>query len=374
MPGAFGRDTPEAARRDQLIDEGRALAADGELEAAVEALEEAAFIDPDSAEAHYLLARVRFELGRSYPALDALRLADRLRPNHGPQRLLLGQIYSRLGRTDEAEEIIEEAVVAWPEEPRAHFALGQLRLQQGRLTEAEASLDRAVRMAPRMAGLQELLGRVLLRLGRNDRAIARFEEAIEQRRCDDLALGGRATALMIARQSGRAQSTFQRAIECADPRHELPWRAGLALSHAAGGDLEAASAGLERASELFDAPVSAVLRQRLERRRDGGWTEVGCDAHETICAQASERVWSAALVLFVMGAADVAERELRQAVSLFDGDPLTRWMLAEALAELDRGDEAILELERAAAWQPPEPVAAAMDALRRRLTSEEGEE
>lgn len=368
--GLFDRDrrdeTIDPERRDQRIEEGRDLARAGRMAAAEQAFEDATYADPGSAEAHYLLARARLELGRTYPALDALRRADQLRPNHGPQRILLGEALIRLGRLEDAQDVLEDAVERWPEEPRAHYALGVLRAQQDRLNDAELCLHRAQRTAPRLPGLQEMLGRVLLRLGRANDSVARFEAAIQQRECDDLAHGGLAAALVVTSQPGQGQAEFQRAIECAEPEHSGPWRAGLALALAAEARYADALDRLSDGFGMFRPAALAALRWRLETAQ-GGWGALGCQAHLATCARADEKLWSGSLLLFVVGAPDAAERELRQAISTYDGDPMTHWLMAEALAELGRRDEAELELERAATWNPSEELRAAMDDLRDRL-------
>lgn len=355
------------AELEEHLEEGRSLMRQGQRVEAIAAFEDATYADPESAEAHYLLARARLELGRTYQALDALRVADRLRPDHSRQRILLGQIHLRSNRLEEAERVLERAVETWPDEPRAHLALGRLRLQQGRLEEAEVSLTRTVRLAPRAPGAQELRGRVLLRLGRSDQSIASFESAIEQHDDDDLAHGGLAAALVVSLQPARAQAEFQRAAECAGEEHAGPWRAGIAVAYAAEGRFDDALSGFgEVPSTLLQPRVAAALRARLQFLRLG-WEASGCTAHETICAQADQRFWSGVLLLFVLGAADAAEREILSAIDLYDGDAMTHWILAESLAELDRHEEALLELERATAWNPAEEVTNAMEGLRQEL-------
>ena len=146
---------------------------------------------------------------------------------------------------------------------------------------------------------------------------------------------------------------------------------GAALAHAADGRHADAASGVDwERTSFFDPPAAAALRERLTVLADSGWRSAGCTAHETICAQANQRFWSGVLLLFVLGAPDAAERELREALTLFDGDALTHWVLAEALAELDRGEDALLSLDRAGAWEPSDAAQAAMAALRAELSTQ----
>lgn len=368
--GVFDRsrrgDSAAAERRDGRIEEGRGLARQGQFAEAAEAFEDATYADPESAEAHFLLARALLELGRTYRALDELRAAERLRPDSGPQQILMGRVLVRLGRLDDAEEVLENALQSWPEDPRAHYALGVLRLRQDRLTDAELSLTRAVRSAPRLPGLQEVLGRALLRLGRADQAIVCFEQAIEQRECDDLAHGGLAVALVMTSQPGQGQAEFQRAIACADGEQASPWYAGLALAFAAEARYRDALENLERGARLFRPPVLRALQWRM-RALDAGGEGVDCQAHVATCGRADEQLWSGALLLFVVGAPDAAERELGGSISTYDGDSTAHWIMAEALHELGREEEVELELNRAITWEPSDAVGTAIRDLRRRL-------
>lgn len=355
------------ARAARQIEEGEALLREGRAAEAAAAFEDATYADPESADAHLGLARANLALGRLYQAVDALRVAERLRPDSGPQRVLAGQLQMRLDDLDEADRILAGAAAAWPDDPRCHLALGVLRMRQGRLREAEVSLSQALRLDPALPGAHEVLGRVLLRLGRTDQAISRFEQAVAQREGDDLAHGGLAAALMVSLEPGRAQAEFERAAARAAPADAGPWRLGLAMAWAAEGRFDDARAGLERdGGPLLGPAATAALAARLQFARLG-WEAAGCTAHATVCRQADQRLWSGALLLFVLGAADAAERELRAALNLYDGDATTHWLQAEALAELGRADDARLELDRAAAWSPSEEVAAAMQALRERL-------
>ena len=108
----------EQERYRRRLEEGRTLARQGQMAEAAEAFEDATYADPDSGEAHYLLARALLELGRGYPARDALQQAERLRPGHPAQRILLGRVLTTLGRLEEAREVLADAVERWPDSPR----------------------------------------------------------------------------------------------------------------------------------------------------------------------------------------------------------------------------------------------------------------
>lgn len=356
------RPAPAEARYERRLDEGRDLARRGRMAEAAEAFEDATYAEPEAAEGHLLLAHALVELGQGYRALDELQVAERLRPGYGPQRILLGRVLTELGRLDEARPVLTAAVADWPDDATAQYAMGLLRLREDRLEEAELHLTRALRLAPRHLGALEAAGRVLLRLGRTEDAADRFEQATRLADCDDLAYGGLAAAQVVLGRPAQGQTSFQEALRCARSGQATPWRAGLALAFAADGRHDLARGALAETGTFFAPPFRSAMEERLERA-GAGFREAGCDAHEMVCRQASERLWSGALLLFVLGAADTAEREIQRSIELYDGDPMAHWALAEALAELGRPMDARLELERAAAWEPGAALRAAMDAL-----------
>jgi tetratricopeptide (TPR) repeat protein len=59
---------------------------------------------PDSAKAHYELARTLIQLKHLEPARTHLEKAVALDPNHGPAYLLLGSVNYRLGAIAAAEQ------------------------------------------------------------------------------------------------------------------------------------------------------------------------------------------------------------------------------------------------------------------------------
>jgi len=367
--GIFGISpgTTAAERRyEQRLEEGRQLARRGKMAEAAEAFEDATYANPDGADGHYMLAKALVKTGQQYRALDELRTAERLRPEHGAQRILLGRVLTELGRLDEAHPILADAVSRWPDDAGAQYAMGLLMLRLERLAEAEVRLARALRISPRHRGALEAAGRVLLRLGRTEQAIDRFETVARLTECNDLALGGLAAALVVDGRAAQGQSSFQDAMGCATPSHRTAWQAGLAMAYAADRRWELAEEELGDTGDFFPPPARAAMEERLGQARES-FRAAGCTAHEMVCGQANARLWAGLMLLSVLGAPDAAERELREAVSLYDGDPMTRWALAEALAELERESDAVLELDRADAWEPGESLSDAMTTLRRRL-------
>jgi tetratricopeptide (TPR) repeat protein len=86
------------------LDWGGFLYRQGRLEEAREALETASKAQPDSAKAHYELARTLIQMKRLESARTHLERAVALEPEHGPAHLLLGNVHYRLGAVEAAEK------------------------------------------------------------------------------------------------------------------------------------------------------------------------------------------------------------------------------------------------------------------------------
>lgn len=85
------------------IELGAFLFRQGRLEEALPTLQAAVQARPDSARAHFELARALVQFTRLAAAAEQLVEALKLDPNLGPAHLLLGKVYFRLGRPAEAQ-------------------------------------------------------------------------------------------------------------------------------------------------------------------------------------------------------------------------------------------------------------------------------
>jgi tetratricopeptide (TPR) repeat protein len=103
---------------------GRACGEAGLHGQAVEALEQAIGIDPNSATAYLSLGVSCDRLGRYEAAVGAYKQAIRLRPDDALMRRNLGIAYAHLDRHAEAIEAYNEAVRLKPDYAEAHFLLG----------------------------------------------------------------------------------------------------------------------------------------------------------------------------------------------------------------------------------------------------------
>ncbi len=105
---------------------GRERLAAGDAAGAAEALEEAARLDPFSAEGHYLLGKALRARGDAFRAMTALERAVELQPGLFPALRSLAATYLDKGFRSKASETLERAVRAAPDDATREAIRGEL--------------------------------------------------------------------------------------------------------------------------------------------------------------------------------------------------------------------------------------------------------
>jgi TolB-like protein/DNA-binding SARP family transcriptional activator len=96
----------------------------GDHERALSKAETMARLDPNGAESHYTLGRMRFFVGQYARAIDSLRTAERINPNHSaPYASHKAFSHLALDQVDPAIEVLESVVERWPDYGPAHAYL-----------------------------------------------------------------------------------------------------------------------------------------------------------------------------------------------------------------------------------------------------------
>jgi len=156
---------------------GKALAAAGRLEEAIERFREALEIDRGQAAIHLALGEALLGAERADEAADHLATAfdARFRPEVSGR--LLARALARAGRTADAVKLISTLPDEAAADEEAAFDLGTLALELGAPAQAERWLRMAVTRAPAHAEAYEKLGVALVLLRRADEAVAPIETA-----------------------------------------------------------------------------------------------------------------------------------------------------------------------------------------------------
>lgn len=115
---------------------------------------------PDSVDGWTKLGLALMANGETEAAIEALRQAVHLDPQNGQARRLLARGLLNRGDALEAGVHAEQAVALAPGDPDAHDLLGVALALQGRLGEAAIHFERALQIDPTHAAAREHLGRI----------------------------------------------------------------------------------------------------------------------------------------------------------------------------------------------------------------------
>lgn len=151
---------------------------EGNAQAAVGLLREAALYDPRDDKIHVLLGVAHGELGQSDAALRALREALRLNPDNSEALNNLGELLAALGRPSEALAFLERGVAVDPARPELHYNRGNALGTLGRRQEAIEAYLNALRLRPGYGSALNNLGIEYQALGLGREAEAAYLAAI----------------------------------------------------------------------------------------------------------------------------------------------------------------------------------------------------
>lgn len=129
---------------------GSALAQSGQLEDAIDALTRAVGLKPDLGAAHYNLGSAYRDIGNPVAALEAYQRAADLVPGSAQVHLAVGMVQRELEQFDEALQTLTRALAIKPDAD-IHYELGNLRTAMGDWREAVAHFSAAVKLRPDFA-------------------------------------------------------------------------------------------------------------------------------------------------------------------------------------------------------------------------------
>ncbi|MCW5619893.1 MAG: tetratricopeptide repeat protein [Burkholderiales bacterium] len=169
---------------------GMLLARDAASEReALAALEEAARLAPEDAQAHFHMGVLLASRHRHLQAIKAYRRTLELAPMHVEALNNLAVVHLEMWQDELAEEVLERALALWPGLIEGWNNLGNLRLRQERWREAREAYERALALDPDFAPALTGLGTALSENGDLTAARACYERA--------LALDPTATAVLV---------------------------------------------------------------------------------------------------------------------------------------------------------------------------------
>jgi len=179
---------------------------------ALQALQRAAMLLPDDAEAHSNLGNALRDLGRFDAAVASYRRALEINPRYAEAHSNLGNALRDLGQLDAAVASYRRALQINADSAGAHSNLGNALRDLGRFDAAVASYHRALELKPDFTEAHNNLGNALRGLGRLDDAAASYRSALEIKPQYAEAHNNLGNALMDLGQLNEAMASYRRAL------------------------------------------------------------------------------------------------------------------------------------------------------------------
>ncbi|WMJ71193.1 tetratricopeptide repeat protein [Stenotrophomonas sp. 24(2023)] len=207
---AWTENAPQHAQAHRWL--ALALQQQGQVQAALAALQQALLLAPDDAELHLqqaglLLAQRQFDdasqalqrtTGLNPNALDAYvmqahlalaradadeahrlsQLAAKVEPDHPELHALDGMVALQRGDADRALALLSAAARAMPDDPRVLYALGSAYLRKDMLAFAEQAFRRVLELKPSLTSLHGLVVQLALRQDNTGAALEALQQAM----------------------------------------------------------------------------------------------------------------------------------------------------------------------------------------------------
>lgn len=274
-------------------------------------------------------------------------------PTNGPVALALAETLLDLGDSRAAEDLLVKLVRSLPRRPEPRRALVQAYLRGGKNSEALTEARRALELDPDNPESHMSLGSALKAAGKPSEAVAEFEIAAKASVRDARAL--HELALTYAwLDDPKAEGAFERALAAAPGDLELRFDFVRYLWHAR---------DFDRGNREMERVVSAAppgLKSKVSSEYAASLMEQERFAR---AAQELEKVWRAGVrdyetalslgaSLGQIGRFEEGVRRLRDAIAIAPDKLPAHHIAGRILLLQQKPEEAVAELERAAALRP----------------------
>jgi tetratricopeptide (TPR) repeat protein len=273
------------------------LIASGQTDAAERMLVETIAVLPESAQAHYRLARL-------YQAQSRIQEAIAAFTSSAERPVLVGRdfLYETIAALRVSEGEFSDAITASrmelevnPNNAAAHRRLGDLYAQEGRLGESLAEFAAALLIDPRDADTHASRAQTLLRMSRFADAVAAARTAVSLRPSHEAAHYALGTALLRTGKTDEGLATLQKFEQLqatARARRDAEWQLKLlkeqAVERAARQDYRAAAELLRRAVAYAPSDGSVHLAAGALLIKAGEYEEAIPLLKEAVAREAQE--------------------------------------------------------------------------------------
>ena len=250
---------------------GATLKQQGLNEDALLAMQKAADLLPDDAEAHSNLGVTLMSLGLLADAVDSYRHALRIAPDHEEVLNHLGLSLMSLGRLSEAEDCYRRVLGLNPDYPNGLFNLGLVLQEQGRLNEADDCYRRVLAAYPQHSAAHSNLAYVLHWQGRLPEAELYYQYAIELNPHDATTFSHLGLLLQTQGRFAEALDCYQCVLEINPQFTEIHNNLGIVYHEL--GLIEEAKACYQRALTLNPHHVESYNNLGLILQAQGQWAK-----------------------------------------------------------------------------------------------------
>jgi serine/threonine protein kinase len=200
-------------KADFYHEQGLALEQQGRYEEALQAFEQAIFLNPDFTAPWYHIGYVLGKLNRYIEALKAYEKAIQINPYYAPAHYGRGIMLSKLNRPQEALEAFEQVIRIDPSNSAAYNTKGKALWQLNRFDEALVAFERAIQLDPTSADSYTSKGYTLYLYNRYNDALIAFEKAFQLDMTDVAALFGKGNALYELSRFEESLIALEKAIQ-----------------------------------------------------------------------------------------------------------------------------------------------------------------
>ncbi len=310
----------------------------GDLEKALNSIDQSIALNGKVARSHVLRGRVLIEIGRLEAALTSLNAAIAIEEKNADAHYYSGIVYERFSKFDDAMQAYQRAAVADPTNPQFPIAAAEMLIDQGRFDEAEAALTPAHSTFQHNAGVRQTLGHIESLRGNHEAAAGYFGEAVLLAPSDPSILEDHARALFTLGKFGEADAALRRLLALSESkdRHDLLHlraRVLVALDQ----PVEARELLVRITSDPVAAATAAVwndLGNVALMLKDGYRLRESAQRLMALTPRAAEGYLFMALWQRDSGKLDDAAKTLGRAVALAPNDPMPPLLRGMILADL----------------------------------------
>ncbi|MGA2809796.1 MAG: tetratricopeptide repeat protein [Candidatus Acidiferrum sp.] len=179
VPAFENLENARPGQTDALLFAGKSLLGLERFTEAAGAFSEYLSSHPQSDEAAYLLAYVKFRQNKAAESLNLFTAAAKIKPPRADDLKIVALDYVLLGDQSSAAHYLEQALAMQPDDVELRYYLGRVRYQQNQFALAIAAFEDVLRRDPQHVKAENNLGLSLEAMNRVNEAMAAYRQAID---------------------------------------------------------------------------------------------------------------------------------------------------------------------------------------------------